>query len=267
MSRFRQECPDFAECAYVLSFWTYQENLLQTYRQFNFTFQSIVVAIAASVTTLGVSARDYSEWSRTTFIVGCMYLFSAQFGRVMQIQIDKRGDHVTYWQILLRRVEEQLPTENQHYLEWLGRRPFEQHERHGFWSLLHLNPFDKRSTKARNSIGSITKSCIDPIWVALFVLLFVRLRFLASEDPVQIYNINSAQLGEPTSYLVIFLAGIWGCHCLLRWLAHIMGPDPGHTWKVFLWGPNYAKTDQTESKSTNGKAVATPATRGGDAPP
>lgn len=195
---------DFGECSYVLSFIAYQESLLQTYRQFNFTFQSIVVAIAAAVASSGIMTISYSEWLRTTFIVSCMYLFSAQFGRIMQVQIVKRGKDVNHWQDILKEVEgRSAPSSLRHYLSWLDKT---------------RNPLNQPPSNARGTIARITQDCIDPIWIALAVILAARVSILLCFYPLDGLSELSAYLGYGITMLLTFLAFSWAWYCILRFL-------------------------------------------------
>lgn len=170
--------------SYVLSLLTYQDGLLQSYRGLHFTFQSIVVAIAAAVTGSALTSDNIRLFQYYWIILLSMFLASRLFGIVLSWIIGSCGEDVNHLQRTLKEVDERAFGPSGPYAVWLDTRKLWQ------------------TRGARNKLKQFTTIWVSWIWFILLIEMICHTLSMALESSF-IGPIPSYQLVLVVSFLLL----------------------------------------------------------------
>jgi hypothetical protein len=234
--------PTTEERNFVFAMLTYQDSLMQSYRGFHFTFQSIVVAIAAAVSVTAFGTTDLSIYLFSSGILMAMYLASRFFGRIANEIIQSNGEDVTFFQELLKEYEEIISGKTKENVDdisdqiasnasqdrvvdgTLGSirdypgslRILADNSSSAYRLWLNVRSKIWQTRDARNKFRQFTTIWTGWIWTVLFIVTAVRGLAL-----VLIYQVHLAWLVELAAHIIFaFLAGLL-C-CVIRYWFFIM---------------------------------------------
>lgn len=161
------------DATFTLNMLTYQETLLQSYRGFHFTFQSIVVAIAAAITAQILQSAEHSLFLYYITLICSMFLASLYYGAMVAHIIEATGNDVTFFQQALKKLSPASAAMAQPYIDWDRART------HKKWA--------PRQARARQR--QFAAAWIAWLWIVMFGSIFAR---IISGMNFSIYSIQSS---------------------------------------------------------------------------